>query len=174
MSPANVLPIAPPQSDTEKQPLTYQPLLYLVLKTQPENFRMDKITEIEKQIADEAAHYRHVAKKCKKAHSVLHGSAIGLGSISAELSTAGLATSLADIGIIVGAPLTAIGALCGFSSTGLTAASKRLEAKVAKHEKIWTLAVDKRDSINEIVSKAAFTRRTDVGQLVLANSNWCV
>lgn len=63
-------------------------------------------------------HYRQVAKKYNKAHSVVHGSAVGLGSLAAGLSTTGLAIALTGIGILASVPLASIAALCGFSSTG--------------------------------------------------------
>ena len=47
-----------------------------------------------------------------------------------------------------------IAALTGLSAVGLTAVSKRLERKITKHEKIYTLAVAKQNSVSELVSKA--------------------
>ena len=50
--------------------------------------------------------------------------------------------------------LAGVTTLCGLSSVGFTFASKRLERKVTKHEKIYTLALAKRNSVNELVSQA--------------------
>ena len=87
MSSANVIPSAP----VETQPYQH---LYPVLDTEQETFRLNKIAEIDKQLADEALHYHHIAKKYKRAEMVAHGSAVSLGSICALLSSAGLATAL--------------------------------------------------------------------------------
>ena len=94
----------------------------------------------------QADHYHHVAKKYEKAHSVVHVSVINNSSLAAFLSSASLATSLSGIGIVVGVPLASVVAVFGLSSAGSTAASKKLEAKVVKHEKIlnsqlWPLNV---------------------------------
>ncbi|KAJ7385156.1 hypothetical protein OS493_017533 [Desmophyllum pertusum] len=111
-----------------------------------ENFRLTKISDFEKEISDEVEHYRTVAKKYKKAHSVVNGFAVGLGSIAAGLSTAGLTTAISGVGILATIPLASIAALFGFSSAGLTAFGKKLQTKVTKHEKICTLAITKKNS----------------------------
>ena len=48
----------------------------------------------------EADHYRQVAKKYKRTHSMTHISAVGLSSLSAGLSSATLATALTGFGIV--------------------------------------------------------------------------
>jgi len=55
MSSANVLPSAPPDET-----------LYPVLAAPSENFRLTKISKIEKEISDEVEHYRLVLKRYKK------------------------------------------------------------------------------------------------------------
>ena len=47
----------------------------------------------------------------------------------------------------------------GLFSVGFAAISKRLERKVTKHEKIYTLALVKQTSISELVSKALADKR---------------
>ncbi|KAJ7376900.1 hypothetical protein OS493_031780 [Desmophyllum pertusum] len=86
MSSANVLPSAP-EYHVASQQTTQR--IYPSLSN-GENFRLTKISDFEKEISDEVEHYRTVAKKYKKAHSVVNGFAVGLGSIAAGLSTAGL------------------------------------------------------------------------------------
>ena len=138
MSSANVLPSAPPVAyeqahskigDTpSEEPVGMHQHLYPVLNPEQESFRLNKIAEIDKQLADKALHYHHVTKKYKRAQTVAHGSAISLGSICSLLSSAGLATSLTGIGIPIGASLAGGASLLGISSASLTAASKKLEA----------------------------------------------
>ena len=142
----NVLPSAPPQ-----QPL--YPMGELA-QLNAEDFRLKKINDLLKELSDEAEHYRQVAKKYKRSHSMVHTSAVGLGSLSVGLSSGALATALTGFGIIASPALAGVATLCGLVSVSFAATSKRLERKVAKHEKIYTLALAKRNSVNELVSQA--------------------
>ena len=83
----------------------------------------------------------------------MHKSVVGLGALSIGLSSGALATALTGFGIVASPALAGV-TLCGLGSVGFAAASKRLNRKVTKHEKIYTLAVAKRNSINELISKA--------------------
>ena len=86
MSFMNVLPSAP--SHNEAQPLyPTQELTQL----NAEDFRLKKISDLLNKLSDEAEHYRHVAKKYKRSHSIVHRSAVGLGSLSVGLSSGALA-----------------------------------------------------------------------------------
>ena len=140
----NVLPSAP--SYNEAQPLypTHE-----LSQINAEDFRLKKISDLLKELSDEAEHYRHVAKKYKRSHS-----AVGLGSLSVGLSSGALATALTGFGIVASPALAGVATVCGLVSVGFAVASKRLNRKVTKHEKIYTLAVAKRNSINELISKA--------------------
>ena len=93
-------------------------------------------------------------KKYKRSHSLVHTSAVGLGSLSVGLSSGALATALTGFGIVASPALAGVATVCGLASVAFAATSKRLERKVAKHEKIYTLALAKRNSVNELVSKA--------------------
>ena len=62
--------------------------------------------------------------------------------------------ALTGVGIVASPALAGVATVCGIASVGFTAVSKRLERKVTKHEKIYTLALAKRNSVNELVSKA--------------------
>ena len=142
----NVLPSASPQ----------QPLYPMSELTQlnAEDFRLKKINDLLKELSDEVEHYRQVAKKYKRSHSMVHTSAVGLASLSVGLSSGALATALTGFGIIASPALAGVATLCGLVSVGFAATSKRLNRKVAKHEKIYTLALAKRNSVNELVSQA--------------------
>ena len=113
-----------------------------------EDFRLKKISDLLKELSDEAEHYRQVAKKYKRTHSIVHSSAVGLGSFFVGLSSGALATALTGFGIVASPALAGVATVCGLSS------SKRLERKITKHEKINTLALAKRNSVNKLVSKA--------------------
>ena len=119
-----------------------------------EDFRLKKINDLLKELSDEAEHYRQVAKKYKRSHSMVHTSAVGLGSLSVGLSSGALSTALTGFGIVASPALAGVATVCGLASVGFAAVSKRLNRKVAKHEKIYTLAQAKRNSVNEMVSQA--------------------
>ena len=135
----NVLPSAPAY---EQQLYPMQELTQL----NAEDFRLKKINDLLKELSDEVEHYRQVAKKYKRSHSMVHASAVGLGSLDH--------LALTGVGIVASPALAGVATLCGLGSVGFAAASKRLERKVTKHEKIYTLAQAKRNSVNELVSKA--------------------
>ena len=149
-----VLPSAPEYDAAQtQQQQTLYPMGELA-QLSAEDFRLKKINDLLKELSDEAEHYRQVAKKYKRTHSIVHRSAVGLGSLSAGLSSGALATALTGFGILASPALAGVATLCGLSSVGFTFASKRLERKVTKHEKIYTLALAKRNSVNELVSQA--------------------
>ena len=146
----NVLPSAPAYDQTQQQLYPMQELAQL----NGEDFRLKKINDLLKELSDEIEHYRQVAKKYKRSHSMVHTSAVGLGSLSVGLSCGALATALTGFGIVASPALAGVATLCGLASVGFAAASKRLNRKVTKHEKIYTLAQAKRNSVNELVSQA--------------------
>ena len=145
----NVLPSAPEYNEAQPLYPTHE-----LAQLNGEDFRLKKINDLLKELSDEAEHYRQVAKKYKRSHSMVHTSAVGLGSLSVGLSSGALATALTGFGIVASPALAGVATVCGLSSVGFTFASKRLERKVTKHEKIYTLALAKRNSVNELVSKA--------------------
>ena len=144
-----MLPSAPAYN--EAQPL-YP--MHELTQLNAEDFRFKKISDLLKELSDEAEHYRHVAKKYKQSHSIVHRSAVGLGSLSVGLSSGALATALTRFGIVASPALAGVATVCGIASVCFAATSKRLNRKVTKHQKIYTLAIAKRNSVNELVSKA--------------------
>jgi len=94
---------------------------------------------------------------------VIHYGAVGLGSVATTMSSTGLATSLTGMGIIVGAPLAVLWLLCAALVLRVCQQpAKNLDAKDVNHEKIFTIAVTKRDSIKELVRKLFMTTRSRI------------
>lgn len=62
-------------------------------------------------------------------------------------------------GIVASAALAGVATVFGLLSAGFTVVSKRLERKVTKHEKIYTLALAKLNSVAELLSKALADKR---------------
>ena len=145
----NVLPSAPAYNEAQPLYPTHE-----LTQLNAEDFRLKKISDLLKELSDEAKHYRHMAKKYKRSHSIVHRSAVGLGSLSVGLSSGALATAFTGFGIVASPTLAGVATVCGFASVSFASASKRLNRKVTKHEKIYTLALAKGNSVNELVSKA--------------------
>ena len=148
MSSANVLPSAP-EYDEQLYPMNE------ISQINAEDFRLNKISDLQTELTNEADHYRQVAKKYKRTHTIAHISAVGLGSLSAGVSSATLATALTGFRIVASPALAGVVTILGLFSVGFTTVSKRLESKVTKHKKIYTLALAaKQNSVSELVSKA--------------------
>ena len=84
-----------------------------------EDFRLKKISDLLKELSDEAEHYRQVAKKYKRTHSIVHSSAVGLGSLSVGLSSGALATALTGFGIVATPRLLALLRFAGWPQLAL-------------------------------------------------------
>ena len=156
MSELNVLPSA----------LAYveQSGLYPVLQghkslQMSQDFRLGKVNEIAAKLADEVVHYRLVRKKFKRAKTVVNWISGGLGGLSAVFSSAGLASALSGVGILVAAPLGAVGGFFSVASSSLIIVGKKLDKKMSKHQEIVTLALAKRASVDRLVSKAINDKR---------------
>ena len=94
----NVLPSAPPQ---------LYPMQELT-QLNAEDLRLKKINDLLKELSDEVEHYRQVAKKYKRSHSIVHASAVGLGSLSVGLSSGALGTALTGSVLLPAPPLLAL------------------------------------------------------------------
>ena len=143
MSSANVLPSAPPEEP-----------LYPVLTAPAENFRLQKIDEMANTLGQEVRHYRLVAKKYKRAKKFVNWSAAGSSVLSAAFSSASLDSALSVVGLPAIVPLGGVGGCFDLVSSGLIIASRKLEAKIKKHQEITTLPVAKRDTVNRLLFKA--------------------
>ena len=120
MSSANAIPSAPEYAKTVQQ-------LYLmqeITQINAEDFRLKKISDLQTELTNEADHYRQVAKKYKRTHSMTHISAAGLGLLSAGLSSATLATALTGFGIVASPALAGVATVFGLLSAGFTVVSK--------------------------------------------------
>ena len=124
------------------------------IQENPQNFRLQQISEIKKFFEEEIEFRRRIYSKYKKAFDVITGfthfinlASITAGSIGVS-ALAGLIT--APIGLALGG-VTIGGAVI---STALTWEKKNVLHKLEKHEKIEMLAVSKLNTINDLVSKA--------------------
>ena len=115
---------------------------------------MQKVNEVTAALNAEVVHYRAVAKKYKWAKKVTNWSAAGSIIISTAVSSASLASALSVVGLPAAIPLGGVGGVFALASSGLIIASKKLDSKMKKHEKIVSLAIAKRDTVWRLHSKA--------------------
>ena len=103
----DVLPSAPAYNEAQQLYPTQE-----LTQLKAEDFRLKKINDLLKELSDEAEHYRQVAKKYKRNHSIIHRSAVGLGSLSVGLSSGALATALTGFGIVASPALAGVATVC--------------------------------------------------------------
>ena len=145
MSASNVLPSAPPENR-----------MYPVLprEEQPHDFRMQKANEVLLYLNEEIVKYRLVAKKYKRAKTIVTYSCGLAGGVSGVLSGGTIAAALTGIGVPAAVPIGATAFVFGLTASGLTGLYKKLEPKLIKHCKILTLAMSKCDTVNRKLSSA--------------------
>ena len=107
------------------------------------DFRKQKANEVSAALNAEVVHYRGVAKKYKRAKKTTNWLAAGSGLFSTACSTASFGSALSVVGIPAAIPLGGVGGLFALASSGLIIASKKLDSKIKKHQKIVTLAMAK-------------------------------
>ena len=110
----DVLPSAPAYNEAQQLYPTHE-----LTQLNAENFRLKKINDLLKELSDEAEHYRQVAKKYKRSHSMVHTSAVGLGSLSVGLSSGALATALTGFGIVASPALAGLPRFAGLHQLAL-------------------------------------------------------
>ena len=119
-----------------------------------ENVRLNKANLILAYLEGQTKHYEEVRKKYARSRSVFHKLSITTGSLSVALATSGLATSLTGPGSIVGIPLGLVGGVCGIISAFSAGITKKLSAKISKHDTTIALSRAKVNTITDLVSKA--------------------
>ena len=148
------LPLQRPQSETQNLYPNLPVVEQQFSATPDKNFRLEKVNEIASTLSQEVTHYRLVGKKYKRANKVVKWLAGGSCYLSAVASSASLGTALSVIGIPAAVPLGALGGCLAIASCGLIITSKKLEAKIKKHQEIVTLAMQ-----NVTLLTAWFLRR---------------
>jgi len=126
-----------------------------------QNFRLHKVSTILGRLETELQHYEKVRKKYTRARSLFHGVSVASGTLSGILTASGIGTSLTGPGIVVGAPLSAVGGIFGVVSAGCIIAVKKLTKKISKHEKTIQLIQSKENSISDMVSNALQNDKID-------------
>ena len=91
-----------------------------------------------------------MAKNYNRVKTIFHNASICSG-VSTTFSSG---TALTEVGVLASIRLGSIAGPCGVISIVSASLSKKLGTKVSKHEKLFSLASSKRDSVNSLVLKA--------------------
>ena len=92
-------------------------------------------------------------KKYKRAKKFFNWSVASSSVLSAAFSSASFSSPLSVVGLSATIPLGGVGGAFALASSGLIIASKKLNLKIKKHQKIVTLAIAKRDTIDRLLCK---------------------
>ena len=124
------------------------PSLYPELPVEDgQNYRLQKISEIEKTLINERDARKALYKKYKRGINITDGVDTGLISTSVILAGVGLAVPIMlplEIGAVV----------CGSLGVCVKLIRRRLTSKAQKHYEIKTIADSKLNSIKDLISKA--------------------
>ena len=129
-----------------KQPTA--PSLYPELPVEDgQNYRLQKISEIERKLITERDIRQSLYKKYKRGINITDG-------IDTTLISAGVI--MAGIGFVVPVllPLEIAAIVCGATGVCINFIRRKLNAKAQKHHEIKTLAESKLNSIKQLISKA--------------------
>ena len=112
-----------------------------------QNYRLQKISEIEKTLLREIEIRKSLYKKYKRGINLTDGIDTILISTSVILATVGIA-----IPVLLPVQITA--AICGSVGVCIKLIRRRLTTKANKHYKIKTIADSKLNSIKDLISKS--------------------
>ena len=129
-----------------KQPTA--PNLYLELPIEDgQNYRLQKISEIERTLINERDMRKSLYKKYKRSINITDGVDTGLISASVILASVGITVPIM-------LPLEIAAVVCGGLGMCVKLIRRKLMTKTQKHCNVQTIAESKLNSIKDIVSKA--------------------
>ena len=129
-----------------KQPTA--PNLYPELPIEDgQNYRLQKISEIERTLINERDMRKSLYKKYKRGINITDGVDTGLISASVILAGVGITVPLM-------LPLEIIAIVCGCMGVCVKLVRRKLMSKTQKHYEIKTLGESKLNSIKDLISKA--------------------
>ena len=138
-------PTAPDLSPTNYTP----PNLYPELPSEDgQNYRLQKISEIEKTLINEKNTRKALYKKYKRGINISDGVDTTLISASVVLAGVGLSVPIVTL------PLEIVAVACGSLGICVKFIRRKLHKKSQKHYEIKTIADSKLNSIKDLISKA--------------------
>ena len=112
-----------------------------------QNYRLQKISEIERTLINERDMRKSLYKKYKRSINITDG--VDTGLISASVILAGV-----GITVPIMLPLEIAAVVCGGLGMCVKLIRRKLMTKTQKHSNVQTIAESKLNSIKDIVSKA--------------------
>ena len=129
-----------------KQPTA--PNLYPELPIEDgQNYRLQKISEIERTLINERDMRKSLYKKYKRSINITDGVDTGLISASVILASVGITVPIM-------LPLEIAAVVCGCMGVCVKLVRRKLMSKTQKHYEIKTLGESKLNSIKDLISKA--------------------
>ena len=126
----------------------------VIVKGTAQSYRLQKINEIQKEIALERDKRAHLSKKYHRAVKVISGVDSALIVSSMGLGAAGIGVLSTIIAAPVAIAMEGVALGTGLLSIVGGQTNKKLSMKAEKHEKIKTLAEAKLNTISDHISKA--------------------
>ena len=124
------------------------------LSENPQSFRLQQISEVKKFLEGEIEYRRKIFSKYKKAFDVVTGITHFLNFTSVAAGSVGISALAGVITAPIGLALGGVTVSTAIISSALALEKKNILKKLNKHEKIFTLAISKLNTINDLVSKA--------------------
>ena len=124
------------------------PPIYPELPTEDgQNYRLQKISEIEKQLIKERDARKALYKKYKRGINITDG-------VDTTLISAGVIMAGVGLTVPLMLPLEIIAIVCGCMGVCVKLVRRKLMSKTQKHYEIKTLGESKLNSIKDLISKA--------------------
>jgi hypothetical protein len=119
-----------------------------------QQFRLQKIGELEAFLRSEVEGRSRLHKKYRRAVNILDGTCATLGAACVVTGAAGTGLLASGVGVVLGLVLEGITGVAGLLDVAGVAASRRCSAKAARHEAIRILASAKLNTVHSHISKA--------------------
>jgi len=119
-----------------------------------QQFRLQKISELEAFLQSEIEKRERLRKKYRVVVNILDGTCGGLGLACVGMGVSGTVMLSTGIGLVPGIILEGATVVVGFLDIAGIAISRRCSAKAAKHEAVRVLAVSKLNTVHRHISKA--------------------
>ena len=124
------------------------------LSDNPQTFRLQQISIIKKFFEDEIEFRRKIFSKYSKSFDIITGVTHFLTAAEIVTGSVSITTLAGVIAAPIGIGLGGITIASAVVSFSLNFGKKKILAKLSKHEKIYTLAISKLNTINDLVSRA--------------------
>jgi hypothetical protein len=120
----------------------------------PQQFRLQKIGELDAFLRSEVENRGCLQKKYRRAVNGLDGTSAALGMACVATGAVGAGLLASGVGFVAGLALEAVTGVAGLLDVASVAVSRRCSTKAAKHEAIRVLAASKLNTVHSHISKA--------------------